>query len=979
MISMANITVGQSERYYYTRDSLFGHNGVWFGKAAQMLGLEQDTGVQKEAFIALLSGLDPRTGEQIVAVGPTGEHKAGLDISFSVPKSFSIVAEALGDERLIEIFQDAVASTLAFVESNIVQARKSIDGEKVRVDTGTMVAALFQHSTSREFDPQLHMHAVVANITERDGKYVAIESKSLYENQHLMDSIFKSELAAGLREIGYRVLSDEKGNFEIAGVPEDIIKQFSKRSDQIDRKAEELRESVLDKSMNESALREQANLLSRQSKSHVDADVLRERWNDELAEKGYSPESFRQDVAKAGKMQTRDNDMTAQDYVKLGTSALIEHESTFNRADVLKTAGRLSMGEFRIGDLDRAYAELVENKELVQLDGTKGSVSGTYTTREMKRIEKSLVSMIQNGVGRAEALMTPETAEHAIDGYLERQRIDNPDFNITRGQRQAVYDVLTGDSKFLVIQGDAGAGKSMSFGVLNSVLQIYGESTGRQSQLLGLSNTGKATNELQKSSGIESMTLARYLMESKDNSESDHSGENEQAVPRKERIYIVDEASMTGSRDAYDLFKIAERDGSRVILVGDAKQLLGVSAGKLFTDIQEKSVIDVTLMPEVLRQKTEHMRDIVADISGKRVDSAFDRLEAHGKVHQFEDKDELIQAIATSLAARDNWQNVLVLANTNSDRHLLNEAIREELKAEVRIGHDDFSLTVRAPKNLDPVEKRFAQSFEVGDRIFASKAGGGLKAGTEAEVVAVDQEQHTVTLRHNENWHTVYDLKKHGDRLSVYAEEEKDFSTGEKIIFLKNDTKLGVQNGLTGIIERIDGEGNLTVTTDNGTALSFSTRNYSYFDHGMAISVYKSQGMTADSLMYYADSRNEDMNTMNSFYTGITRGRFDAELFTDDKNAIREQMKMEATKASTLDYDKKLAEIHTLEKELELSRHVDQGKTDKEICDEKTVEEKMVSTAAEREPSRAEHQTDNASISSPSSFAVDGNDYEPER
>ncbi|BBA70626.1 MobF family relaxase [Geobacter sulfurreducens] len=935
MISESHVSGSQALRYYYQRDSLFNTCSAWFGRTAEKFGLSAGSTVNKEEFAALLAGLDPRSGAQLIPDGPGHEHRAGVDFAIHVPKGYSILALTAQDDRLIDLFDSALEKTLHYAEDHFAQVRMSVNGEKMRIDSDNFAVTTFKHSTSRELDPLLHAHNLFLNISERlsDHKFVAIENYELYRNRHLLDQYFKNELAIGVQELGYSIVKNEKGDFEIAGVAPEVIQTFSKRREQVLDKAEELRESGAVNGLHDAEIRERANLESRESKRYVEKSELRERWDKELAALGTSREKLLADAREAGKQVSHDRglELTAADYIRTAAQALTETESTFTKSDLLKTAGKLALGEYRVNDLDTSLASLVDGKELLQLSGRDGGHSGIYTTREMFRIEKELVSIIRNSVGRFEPLMSAHEATTAIDGYISRQREQHPDFVITEGQRDLVLRVISADSH-VVINGRAGVGKSKSFEILNQAISAY---SGREVELVGMSFTGKASSELQQSSGITSGTLASFLAESGNKENEQHQDSAEQT--RRERVYIVDEASMMGSRDAYKLFKKATRENAKVILVGDVRQLLAVNAGRLFADVQQKNVIDVTTMNEVLRQRTEHMKEIVGDLAEKRIEAAFDKLTNHGKLYENRDKDELMAAITNEFASKDDWHRTLVLSSTNASRNELNQRVRQELQSQGKISQDDYSLAVKIPKSIPAAEKYFAHSYQVGDRVFASMAGGGLRAGTEAEVVGLDHDRHFLTLDDGKGNVRLYDLKKDGQRLSAYAVEEKEFSVNEKIMFTKNDRKIGVQNGLTGTIERIDAEGNLAVRTEHGDQVSFNTKNYAYLDHGAVVSVHKSQGMTANNIIFHVDSGDRQMNTMNSLYTAISRGKFgDGKIvFTDDIASIREQMTHEAVKSSTLDYDRKLAELDRQEAK-ELGAGIEKNERN-ELISEKDV------------------------------------------
>lgn len=170
MISTHNSSASQAAGYYYEKDPIFeNNNSQWQGKGAEALGLNGP--VEKNDFESVICGIDPRTGEQLVKDGVNGEHRAGTDYTFSAPKSVSVAGLVLGDERVVEIHREAVARTMEYAEANLSQARQTVDGVTERIDTGNMVAAKFEHSTSREGDPQLHTHVLVMNMTQTPDGY----------------------------------------------------------------------------------------------------------------------------------------------------------------------------------------------------------------------------------------------------------------------------------------------------------------------------------------------------------------------------------------------------------------------------------------------------------------------------------------------------------------------------------------------------------------------------------------------------------------------------------------------------------------------------------------------------------------------------------------------------------------------------------------------------------------------------------------
>ncbi|CAG1771843.1 partial Multifunctional conjugation protein TraI, partial [uncultured bacterium] len=1050
-----------------------------------------------------------------------------------------------------------------------------------------MVAAKFEHSTSREGDPQLHTHVLVMNMTQTPDGWRAVENKAMFENRQMLDSFYKNELANGLQRAGIDAFTilNEKGvvDIRVNGLEgsEDV---FSKRHDQIQGKAAELRENGKNEGVHDAEIRERANFETRASKGNLSREELQTRWNGELAEIGKDKNSLLE-AMKTAAGAGGEKQFSAEDYVKTSTQAITETESTFTKGEVLKNALTLSGGAVPSNDIVDAFTKLQKSGEIVKLD------KNNFSTKEMIKTEKQIMSMMAAGKGQVEALMTPQEAEKAIADYQDRTGM-----NLTSGQKEYAQKLLTSNDRYLVVQGDAGVGKTAALELVNNVLSSYSD---KQTELVGLGYTGKAAAELEKGSGgIKSQTIDSFLIgvgkdgkelsdtpatpgtgtetkgepkgtlyiderqfhgktyertftndspstfrkpgekiemlnphgnggtisyqrgtgnlsigtkssrdtvwgggkvyersekilfgedkgtkirsktedygmsrytktektdadgnkhviksssfgeggkgitlfaaknqtekitgkdgttekssrtftvmgfkfgktmtkkpdgtvvetkwrgyettnwmgqpevkithsesrvvkEPKTNSKAslglDKNGnvvlskgpfrvvlsQNGEGVSKeleptkisgKEKIFIVDEASLVGSRQAHQLFKAAEREGGRVILVGDTKQLLGVAAGRMFSDSQKYGVVDVTRMNEVLRQKTDDYKAVVSDITGKRLDKAFGRLEKGGNLHQIADRDERINALVKDYTSEKNWKDTIVVTTRNADRQEINQSIRDELKSQEKIGAKDHSLNVRTPKSINTVNRHFAQSYREGDYVFSSKSGEGMRAGDEAKIININPKDHTLTLEKKTGEVVEFDLKKGGSSLSVYESQEKNFSTGEKIVFLKNSQKLGVQNGMTGEVQNINELGKMNVKLENGNEVSFNVKNYGCFDHGYVITDYKSQGQTSEKIIFHADT-NEGGNNFNSFYVAATRGKEEMKVYTDDADRLKTQVSEEQTKKSTLDYQEK----NGIDSDRELNKTDD--KSISEVKEGKSETDKIKSDLSEK-------------------------------
>ncbi|MBI5587052.1 MAG: relaxase domain-containing protein, partial [Deltaproteobacteria bacterium] len=312
MVSITNINSGQAGHYYARDDYYSNSHGQWTGKGAETLGLRGE--VEKEDFQRLLTGRD-RHGDDLVQPGPK-VHRAGVDLTFSAPKSVSILSHVIGDDRVKEAHEKAVSSTLSHIEERYSQARETKAGETKKIDTGNMVIAKFDHHTSRELDPQLHTHCVVMNLTmQKSDKWKALSNENLYRHKMYIGQFYRNELAVNLKDLGYGVKTDHKGLFEVKGFDRKLLDHFSQRSEQIAEKVAELKNSGRYPSASGQKLREIAALGSRVAKRDVNPETVREAWRDRLKELGYTTKRIRDTVKEAGKEMSQAPSKPTREYI----------------------------------------------------------------------------------------------------------------------------------------------------------------------------------------------------------------------------------------------------------------------------------------------------------------------------------------------------------------------------------------------------------------------------------------------------------------------------------------------------------------------------------------------------------------------------------------------------------------------------------------------------------------------------------------
>lgn len=262
---------------YYSREGEA--PGRWEGRAAERLSLAGL--VSKSDFEAALAGLDPKTGAALIQANGRA-HAAGWDMTFSAPKSVSVLwaLSPEAERKLIATFhRNSVLKATRFLEDEAAFARRG-KGGKIHERVAGLLMAQFDHHTSRDLDPQLHTHAFIFNLApRRDGTWGAIVSRDLYRAQKRAGALYRSELANDLERAGIEI--DRNGEiFHVKAIPIAIEKAFSKRRADIEKAADEHGYST-PKGMEMAALR------TRKSKQSISRDDLFEAWKAEAKSLGF--------------------------------------------------------------------------------------------------------------------------------------------------------------------------------------------------------------------------------------------------------------------------------------------------------------------------------------------------------------------------------------------------------------------------------------------------------------------------------------------------------------------------------------------------------------------------------------------------------------------------------------------------------------------------------------------------------------------
>ena len=898
MLSIGAIASAAQGASYYEQDGYCakddpGHRdaSAWFGKSAEALGL---TGpVDPNTFRAILEGKVPDgSGTELGKRVRDGEitHRPGRDLTFSAPKSVSIAALLGGDVRIVGVHDRAVKTTLAWVEQHAVQTRvhDPETGTMARVGNQKIVAATFRHDTSRNLDPQLHTHAVLANMVQgEDGKWRSMANEKLYECQKLIGAIYRNELAAGLTRLGYAIeKTHADGRFEIAGVSREAIQAFSTRRAEIEAA---MAERGLGETTHNPRQAERAALMTRATKQEVDRAELHRVWQRQAADLGVNLGAIAAGardpsapVRGANGASTQPaapvrNDRAAE-AVAWAMAHLSEREAVFSRADLLAAALVYAPGTLTIDAVEREVAGLENAGTLhaVNLPGAERSLATDRTVGE----ERETIALMRAGEARGKAPMR----RWAVQEHLNKGPL-------TAGQKDAVKLILSAKDRVIGVQGYAGTGKTTMLDRARTLAEKKGW------RMVGLAPSASAVKTLAAEAGIESQTLQGFLARNAGVAEGRLSkrGARETRAAFAKTVLVVDEGSLASTVQARDLLRIAnELRIPRVVLVGDAKQLDAVDAGKPFAQLQAAGM-QTAVMDEILRQRDPALKEAVEASLRGEIHRAFDKLGPNVTAAKSRDIAGAVAGRWLALAPEAR-EKTGVLAPSHELRRRINGHIREELAREGRLQGPATEVERLVSKGYTQAEKAVADNYAKGDVVafYRSYQRIGVGKGDERRVVGVDGTRREVLLDDGKGGSVAWKPAQIGGRrggTEVYRTEGIELRAGDRIRWTRNDAGLGLVNSRTAEVLGVR-QGRVVFQLEDGRRLELAGGDpqLRHLDHAWASTVHAYQGRTVDNVIAAIEARHPHLTTQKSFYVEISRARDRAELVTDDVAELRAQL-----------------------------------------------------------------------------------------
>jgi hypothetical protein len=280
-----------------------------------------------------------------------------------------------------------------------------------------------------------------------------------------------------------------------------------------------------------------------------------------------------------------------------------------------------------------------------------------------------------------------------------------------------------------------------------------------------------------------------------------------------------------------------------------------------------------------------------------------EKLDAQGRVHEIFDRDERMTSIAHEYVKQP--EGTLVVSPDNHSRIEINQAIHYAMQDAGKMSYREHEMTVLvARQEITGADRQWAAQYELGDVVRYTKGSKthGIEAGEYARVEHANEKENLVTVKRKNGEQVSYDPRRlHG--VTLYRETERGFSQGDRVQFTAPNRERHIANRELGTIEKIDDSGNLQLRLDSGCTVAFNIKENSHLDYGYAVTSHSSQGQTADRVLVHIDTEQAGEKLVNRrlAYVAVSRGRYDAQVYTNDKGQIAEQLSRDVSHRSAME------------------------------------------------------------------------------
>jgi conjugative relaxase-like TrwC/TraI family protein len=747
------------------------------------------------------------------------------DFACSAPKSVSVLAVTLNDERLVAAHEES--ARLAFRELETFAAtrvrKESHQGHRT---TGNLAAAAFTHTSSRTLDPQLHTHFTVFNATfdEQEKCWKALEARGMYDAIRYGTAVYRNELARRVQQIGYRIQPAKHG-FDIEGVSDEVLKRFSKRSQQRDAVVKAMEQKLGRKLSNNAVALAVHQSRAQKIKGISTAEVRAQQ----LAQLSADERQLLEDLRKSAHS-------TRLPRIALVENQALNHavEHVFERKSVVPEHELLNVAlSHRPGQVD-----LDQLKKAVRHSSNLVKTERGLSTQQILATELALIQMVNAGCDAVAPLHS---------GY-------RPADWLGEDQRRAIYHVLRTSDRITGLRGLAGSGKT------TALRELVAACKEAKIEPLFCAPTAAATEVLRKE-GFEAKTLESLLL-------------TRPALSARQLV-VLDEAGAVGIDAMKRLFDLAHN--ARVVLSGDTGQHTSVARGDALRILERHSDFKSGQLTAIRRQRKAEYRKAVELAAQKRMAESFAQLERMDAVTEISG-DELYGSAARSyLKALADDKSALLVAPTWAEIEAVTKKVRLELKLSNRLTGEEKEFQVFDSLSWTEAQKRDVRQYRPGMAIRFHRNKDDFRKDETVSVVAVEND--ALRVQRADGSENSFQLGRGFASFDIGEKRKLKVAAGDKLLLQANWQKKFV-NGELVEVKAIQGD---SVVLADGRVIPAAYRT---FTHGYAVTSHAAQGKTVDEVLVVASSRSLPAINQEQFYVSISRGRERCQVFTDDAELL---------------------------------------------------------------------------------------------
>jgi conjugative relaxase-like TrwC/TraI family protein len=530
----------------------------------QRLGITTGPVVDGKDFLALMEGRHPETGDWVRPQGAGGGRGGGIDVTFSAPKSVSVVW-ALTDpwqrEMIEQAHTRAVERSVAYLREQVPVVRRRYSGQVVEEQARDVIAAEYRHTTARGVtgsqapDPQLHSHVVITGAIRDDDRIVAVASRPVFRAARELGAFYRSALAEELACQGYGIEQNTGKDgkyFEIKGVPHELREVFSGRSREVARAAERFR-ARYGRAPERGELRNLA-LENRRSKTPTTRPDLERSWQETGQEHEFSAD---QAVRLIAFNEPQQHAQPVEDRIE---ARLTEHKATFEAKELRAVALEQTAGEMPPDQALMVAKKMIHDRRILTLEG--GQMTTLSVRAQEQAIERRAAQLAQPA-RRDTGQVARENATRDVT-----ERIASP----LNPEQQHAVQVLTGPERATVLIGPAGTGKGVVIDATVRAEQLTERET------IGIAVSWSTAERLARDSpALQGQTLALDALITRAQAGRVHIG--------PDTTIVLDEAGMADHTRLDAITQLVENSGAKLIAVGDGKQLPSIGPGGMFDRI----------------------------------------------------------------------------------------------------------------------------------------------------------------------------------------------------------------------------------------------------------------------------------------------------------------------------------------------------------------------------------------------------------